>query len=192
MTSTREWLHAIGAGLMVSGTLASAPFVTAAQLPDATTSREIVSAIGCVQQATAAEASAGGQHTDGAFVLRGARVGSSSPRTERPAIPPTSPGTPANNEGSEATNTAEPGSGAPPAEARASGNDMASPRPRDGGLVLIADRGVDLAAHVGHQVMVTGPLSSFAAAGGVASTSSGRAMTVTKVVFVAPACTPGS
>jgi hypothetical protein len=186
MNSTREWLQAIGVGVAVSGTLVSA------QLPDATTSREVVSATGCVQRATAAEAGAAGQRADGAFVLRGVRVGSGSATAEHLPVPATSPGTPANNEGSEATNTAEPGTGAPPVEARASGNEMASPRPRDGGLLLIADRGVDLDAHVGHQVMVTGPLSSFAAAGGVASTSSGRAMTVTKVIFVAPACTPGS
>ncbi len=128
-----------------------------------TTSREVVSAAGCVQQASAAEATAGGQRIDGAFVLRGARIGGTSGRAERPALPPTSPGTPASSEGSEATNTAEPGSGAPPAEARASGNDMASTRPRDAGLLLVADRGVDLAAHVGHRVMVSGRLSSFAA-----------------------------
>ena len=113
-------------------------------------------------------------------------------RTERPALPATSPGTPASSEASEATNTAEPGSGAPPAEARASGNDMASPRPRDTALLLTADRGVDLAEHVGKRVMVTGRLSSFASPDGVASTASGRSLTVTKVTLIAPACTAGS
>jgi hypothetical protein len=77
-------------------------------------------------------------------------------------------------------------------EARASGNDMASTRPRDDGLLLVADRGVDLAEHVGHRVLVTGRLSSFASPDGVASTASGRTLTVTKVTLIAPACTPGS
>ena len=155
-------------------------------------SRDVVNATGCVQRATAAEASEGGQRIHGAFVLRGVRVGPRSGPAERPALPATSPGTPASNEGSEATNTAEPGSGAPPAEARASGNEMASPRPRDAGILLDADRGVDLAAHVGHRVIVTGRLSSFAAPGGVASTVSGQTLTVTKVATIAPACTTGS
>ena len=185
MNSTRQWLQAIGVGVVVGGSLASAQL-------DSTTSREAVSAAGCVQQASAAEATAGGQRIDGAFVLRGARMGGTTGRAERPALPPTSPGTPASSEGSEATNTAEPGSGAPPAEARASGNDMASTRPRDAGLLLVADRGVDLAAHVGHRVIVSGRLSSFAAPGGVASTASGRTLTVTSLTLIAPACTAGS
>ena len=79
MTSTREWLQAIGAGVVVSGTLASASVLASARLPTRRRRAEIVSAIGCVQQATAAEAGAGGQHTDGTFVLRGAG------RLEQPA-----------------------------------------------------------------------------------------------------------
>jgi hypothetical protein len=151
-----------------------------------------VSATGCVQRATAAEATAAGQRVDGAFVLRGARIGGTTGRAERPAVPATSPGTPSSSEGSEAANTAEPGSGAPPAEARASGNEMASPGPRDAGLLLAADRGIDLAEHVGKRVMLTGRLSSFAATDGVASTASGRTLTVTNVTLIAPACTAGS
>jgi hypothetical protein len=186
MNSTQQLWQAIGIGVVVGGSL------VAAQLPDSTTSREAVSAIGCVRQATPAEANANGQGIDGAFVLRGARIGTSIGLAERPAVPETSPGTPGSTESSQATNTAEPGSGAPPAEARASGNDMASPRPRDTGLLLIADRGVDLQAHVGHRVMVNGRLSSFAAPGGVASTASGRTLTVTRVDMIAPACAAGS
>jgi hypothetical protein len=186
MKSTRQWLQALGVGVVVGGAFASA------QHPDSTTSREVVSASGCVQRATADEAAAGGQRIDGAFVLRGARIGGTTGRSERPALPPTSPGTPASSEGSEATNTAEPGSGATPVEARASGNEMASPRPRDTGLLLAADRGIDLAEHVGKRVMLTGRLSSFAATDGVASTASGRTLTVTKVTLIAPACTAGS
>jgi hypothetical protein len=187
MNGTRQWLQALGVGIVVGGSFASA------QAPDSTTmSREVVSAIGCVQRATPAEASAGGQRSDGTFVLRGARIGGATSRAKGPALPATSPGTPASSEGSEATNTAEPGSGAPPVEARASGNDMASPRPRDAGLLLAADRGIELAEHVGHRVIVTGRLSSFASPDGVASTASGRTLTVTKVTQIAPACTPGS
>ena len=119
MNSTRQWLQAIGVGVAIGGSLVSA------QPPDSTMSREVVSATGCVQRATPAEATAGGQRIDGAFVLRGARIGGTTGRAERPALPATSPGTPASSEGSEATNTAEPGSGAPPVEARASGNEMA-------------------------------------------------------------------
>jgi hypothetical protein len=184
MNRTRQWLQALGVGVVVGGSFVSA------QLPDSTMSREVVSATGCVQRATAPEATAGGQRIDGAFVLRGARIGGTTGRAERPALPATSPGTPASSEGSEATNTAEPGSGAPPAEARASGNEMASPR--DAGLLLVADRAIDLAEHVGKRVIVTGRLSSFAARGGVASTASGQTLTVTKVTLIAPACTAGS
>ena len=185
MNRTCQWLQAIGVGVAIGSALVSA------QPPDATTSREIVSATGCVQRATPTDATAGGQRIDGAFVLRAARIGGSTGRVERPALPATSPGTPASSEGSEATNTAEPGSGAPPAEARASGNEMASPQ-RDAGLLLDADRAIDLAEYVGKRVMVTGRLSSFAAAGGVASMASGRTLTVTKVTLIAPGCTAGS
>jgi hypothetical protein len=186
MNSTRQWLQALGVGVAIGGSFVSA------QPPDSTMSREVVSATGCVQRATAAEAAGGGQGIDGAFVLRGARIGGASGRAERPALPATSPGTPASSEGSEATNTAEPGSGAPPVEARASGNEMASPHPRDTGLLLAADRGIDLADHVGKRVILTGRLSSFAVKGGVASTASGQTLTVTKVTLIAPACTAGS
>jgi hypothetical protein len=187
MNRTREWLQAIGVGVIVG-----AAFASAQQADPATTSREVVSATGCVQRATAAEATAGGQRLDVAFVLRGAAIGGSGVRQEGPAPAPTSPGIPGNNEASESTNTAEPGSGAPPVEARASGNDMASPHPRDTGLLLAADRGIDLAEQVGKRVLVTGRLSSFASPDGVASTASGRTLTVTKVILIAPACTAGS
>lgn len=187
MNRTCQWLQALGVGVIIGGSFASAQ-----QLDPATTSREVVSATGCVQRATAAEATPGGQRVDGAFVLRGAAIGGGGVRQDRPAPPATSPGTPTNNEASESTNTAEPGSGAPPVEARASGNDMASPRPRDTGLLLAADRGIDLAEHVGKRVLVTGRMSSFASADGVASTASGRTLTVTKVTLIAPACTAGS
>jgi hypothetical protein len=162
-----------------------------AQLPESTTSREIVSATGCVQPATPAEKAGGGDGLGGGFMLRGVKVGPSLGLAERPALPATSPGTPASTEGSQATNTAEPGSGAPPSEARASGADIAGTQ-RDSGLRLVGDRGVDLAAHVGHRVLVTGRLSSFAAPGGVASTSSGRTLTVTKVSLISTGCTVGS
>ena len=185
MERTRQWLHTIGV-VVVSSAFA------AAQAPDSTMSRETVSATGCVQRATPAEATAGGQGTAAAFVLDRAQIGGAAGRTARPALPATSPGIPTSNEASESTNTAEPGSGAPPVEARASGNDVASTRPRDAGLLLVADRGVDLAEHVGHRVLVTGRLSSFASPDGVASTASGRTLTVTKVTLIAPACTPGS
>jgi hypothetical protein len=106
-------------------------------------------------------------------------------------LPPTSPGTPSSSESSQATNTAEPGSGASATEARASGIDITQAR-RDSGLRLVADRGVDLAQHVGHRVLVTGRLSSFAAPNGVPSTASGRSLTVTKVSLISAGCTVGS
>jgi hypothetical protein len=185
MNCTWQWLRAIGV-LAVGASFASA------QTPESTTSREVVSATGCVQRATPVEAAGGGQRVDGAFVLRSARLGGPANHVDGPANPATSPGTPASSEGSEATNTAEPGSGAPPAEARASGHDVASPQPHDDGLLLAADRGIDLAEHVGHRVLVTGRLSSFASPDGVASTASGRTLTVTKVTLIAPACSAGS
>jgi hypothetical protein len=138
MNRTRQWLQAIGVGVAVGGALVSV------QLPDSTTSRDVVSATGCVQRATPAEATAGGQRIDGAFVLRGARTGGTTGRAE------------------------------------------------GAGLLLVADRAVDLAEHVGKRVIVTGRLSSFAAKGGVASTASGQTLTVTKVTLIAPACTAGS
>ncbi len=63
---------------------------------------------------------------------------------------------------------------------------------RDNGLLLVADRGINLSEHLGHRILVTGRLASFAAAGGVASTASGRTLTVTTVSMIAPACTTGS
>jgi hypothetical protein len=188
MNTTRQWLQLFGVGVLVGGSVAGA----AQQLPDATTAREVVSATGCVQRADPADAAAGGQSLDGGFVLKGVRVGPGAGLAERPAVPATTPGTPASNEGSEAANTAEPGSGAPREEARASGRDIAASRARDGSILLVADRGIDLAAHVGHRVMVTGRLSSFAAPGGVASTATGRTLTVTKLDTIAAACTVGS
>lgn len=186
MKSTQFWRGVLAAvGVVASGAVVSA------QLPQSTTSREVISATGCVQRATPAEATATGDGLAGGFVLRGVRTGPSQGLATRPALPPTSPGTPASTESSQATNTAEPGSGAAPNEARASGADIAPARP-DSGLHLVADRGVDLAEHVGHRVLVTGRLSSFAAPGGVASTASGRTLTVTKVSMLAPGCTVGS
>ncbi len=170
---------AIGAVLDASGATVSA------QLPGSTTSRETVSATGCLQRETLAEKFLGGDSLDGAFVLRGVRVGPSMP--ERPALPPTSP---AGNEGLQATNTAEPGSGAPPSEARPGGTDIAPGR--DTALRLVGDRGLDLAEHVGHRVLVTGRLSSFAAPTGGPSTASGRTLTVAKVSLISVGCTVGS
>lgn len=178
----RTWLHIVGAGVFAAGAQ------IAAQSPESTTSREVISATGCVQLAALEGAAGTGEGIGPGFVLKGVRVAPSVGLIEAPRA--ISPGTPSSNEGSEASNTADPGTGAPPVEARASGADIASPR--DTGLLLVADRGVDLAAHTGHRVMVTGRLSSFAAAGGVASTSSGRTLTVTKVTQIAPACTTGS
>jgi len=147
MNGTSRWLQELGLGIVVGGSLASA------QALDSTMSREVVSATGCVQRATPAEATAGGQRVDGAFVLRGARIGGASGREEGLALPPAS---------------------------------------RDAGLLLAADRGIDLAEHADKRVIVTGRLSSFAAPDGVASTASGRTLTVTKVTLIAPACTAGS
>jgi len=170
----------------IVGVLASGALVSA-QLPDSTTSREVVSATGCLQQATAAEAAAGGDGLEGAFMLRGMRVGPSTGLAQRPALPPTSPGSAASSE----TDTAEPARAAAPQAAGASAADIAPSR-RDSGLRLVGDRGVDLSEHVGHRVLVTGRLSSFAAPGGVASTASGRTLTVTNISLIAPACTVGS
>ena len=151
MKGRRTWLQTFGVGVLMSGAFASA------QAPNPeTTSREVVSASGCLQRAAVAEATPGGQPVAEAFVLQGARIGGTS------------------------------------AEARVSGNDEVSPRPRNTGLLLAADRGVDLVEHIGHQVKVTGRLSSFAALDGVASTASGRTLTVTKVMQIATACTPES
>ena len=176
---------AIGAMVHASGATVSA------QLPESTTFRDIISATGCVQRETPADGSTGGVGLDSAFMLRGVRVGPSMGLAQRPAVPPTSPGTPASSESSQATNTADPGSGAPLSEARASGTDLTQAR-RDSGLRLIANHGVDLAEHVGHRVLVTGRLSSFAAPNGVPSTASGRTLTVTRVSLISTGCTAGS
>jgi hypothetical protein len=149
-----------------------------AQSPSSTMSREVISATGCVQLASGDDLGTG-------FLLKGVRVAPAVGLVEAPRAAPS--GTP--SEGHPAASTVEPGSGAPPAATRESGVESAR---RDNGLLLAADRGVDLAAHVGHRVLVTGRLSSFAAPGGVASTSSGRTLTVTTVSLIAPACTTGS
>jgi hypothetical protein len=184
MNRTRQW-RAIGVGVVIAGVTA-----VSAQSPESTMSREVVSATGCVVKAGANGdlAAAAGAAAGAGFVLKGVRIASPAGLVEAPRTP--SSGTPSSNEGSEATNTADPGTGAPPAEARASGADIAGRG--DTGLLLVPDRGVALADHVGHRVMVTGRLSSFAAPGGVASSASGRTLTVTKVTLIAPACTTGS
>src|SRR5215207_9272737 len=108
MNCTRQsWV--IGIGLLIAG----APAVSA-QSPTSTMSREVVSATGCVARSGADGAGAG-------FVLEGMRVAPAAGLVEAPRTPAS--GTPSSNEGSEATNTADPGTGAPPAEARASGAD---------------------------------------------------------------------
>jgi hypothetical protein len=161
----------------------------AAQAPTSTMSRDVISAIGCVQPAAAdGLAPETGEGIGPGFVLTKARVAPSLGTVESSRR--SSPGTPSSNEGSQATNSAEPGSGAPPLEARASGADLATRR--DAGLILVADRGIELAQHVGRRVMVTGRLSSFAAPGGVPSPSSGQTLTVTKLSVIAPACTTSS
>ncbi|MEO5820954.1 MAG: hypothetical protein ABIT71_10635 [Vicinamibacteraceae bacterium] len=184
MKSTRHWRQMVGvAVVVVGGTAASA------QSPDSTTSREVISATGCVSRMGAdGNAAAVSDGIGAGFVLKGVRIAPSVGLLEVPRTPPT--GTPGSNEGTQATNTAEPGSGASAAEAKVSGAEIV-PR-RDTGLLLVADRGVELAEHIGHRVMVTGRLSSFAAPDGVASAASGRTLTVSKVSMIAPACTTGS
>jgi len=189
----RQFRRSVCFHVSIVATLAAVVYssraTASAQLPESTTSRDVVSATGCVQPATPAEKSAGGDSLDGGFMLRGVKVGPRAGVAERPAPPPTSPGTPASSEASPATNTAEPGSGAPPR--RASGADITGTQ-RDSALRLVADRGIALAEHVGHRVLVTGRLSSFAAPGGAASTASGRTLTVTKVSLISTSCTVGS
>jgi hypothetical protein len=187
MKNTHRWLSAVGVGVMASG------IAVAAQVPTSTTSREVINATGCVQRAgpDGSGGAAAGDSVGASFVLKGARVGPNSGLRDAP--PATSPGTPSSTESTQATNTAEPGSGAPPREALASGAELASPR-RAGTTLLrmVADRGVDLEEHVGHRVMVTGRLSSFAAPGGIASDESGQSLTVTKVSLISPSCGAGS
>jgi hypothetical protein len=168
MRTTRPWGMGIGFAVVLGSTQLSA------QAPSSTMSREVVSATGCVQLA------GGDGHGDGlgSFVLKGVRIAPAVGLVEAPRTP--AAGSPSSFEASPAPGTAEPASGA------------ADRAGRDPGLLLAADRGVDLSTHVGHRVLVTGRLSSFAAAGGVASTSSGRTLTVTSVSLIAPACTTGS
>jgi hypothetical protein len=169
MRTTRPWGMGIGFAVVLGSTQLSA------QAPSSTMSREVVSATGCVQLA------GGDGHGDGlgtGFVLKGVRIAPAVGLVEAPQAP--AAGSPSSFEASPAPGTAEPASGA------------ADRAGRDPGLLLAADRGVDLSTHVGHRVLVTGRLSSFAAAGGVASTSSGRTLTVTSVSLIAPACTTGS
>lgn len=172
----RTWLQFLGVGVMVaSGTLV-------AQSPDSTTSREVISATGCVQRAGAEHT---GEGVGNGFLLQRVRVAPAAGLLDAPRA---SRATPSSDDSSRATNSPELAS-AGPAETRASRESIS---PREPGLLLVADRGVDLDAHVGHRVLVTGRLSSFAAPGGVASTASGRTLTVTKVSLIAPACATGS
>jgi hypothetical protein len=123
-------------------------------------------------------------------VLKGVRIAPSVGLVEAPRSAPANP--PASQTSPAATAPA-PGSAAALPATPETGGDAARSDPRaDPGLLLVADRGVDLAAHVGHRVLVTGRLSSFAAPGGEASTSSGRTLTVTTVSLISPACTTGS
>jgi hypothetical protein len=182
---TRQWLQAIGVGVVL-GVIGSG---VRAQSPDSTMSREVISATGCVARAGADGSGVAANEGIGAgFVLDGVRIAPSVGLVEAPGM--ASPATPSSNEGTQATNTVEPGTGAPPQDARPRGADITVKR--DNRLLLVAERGVDLAAHVGRRVMVSGRLSSFAAPGGVASASSGRTLTVTRVSLIAPACTTGS
>jgi hypothetical protein len=176
------WLQIIGVGVLTTGIAA------AAQSPQSTTSREVISATGCVQLAGATGAEATGEGIGPGFVLKGVRTAPSTGLVQASGSAPT--GARASENGLPATNTAGADSAARAGDAGASGPDHRAGR--DTGLLLVADRGVDLAGHVGHRVLVTGRLSSFAAAGGIASTSSGRTLTVTRVDLIAPACTTGS
>jgi hypothetical protein len=182
MTRTRPWLQQIGAGVVLGGV------AVLGQSADSTMSREVISATGCVARAGADGSEAVLTEGHGAgFVLDGARIAPSVGLVEAARSPS---GAPSSNEGTQATRAVEPGTGLPPPDARPRGADLTVRR--DDRLLLAPERGVDLAAHVGHRVMVSGRLSSFAAAGGVASASSGRTLTVTRVSMIAPACTTGS
>jgi hypothetical protein len=183
MTCTRLWRYTVGiCALLASGATASA------QSPESTTSREVVSATGCLAR-PGIEGSGGAAPAGSAaeFVLTGVRVAPAVGLVEAPRT--ASPDTPSSHEGSQATNTPDVAGSVPSGDAGATSADIAR---RDPGLLLVPDRGVDLVPHVGHRVMVTGRLSSFAAVGGVASASSGRTLTVTRVTLIAPACTTGS
>jgi hypothetical protein len=160
----------------------------AAQSPRSTMSREVLSATGCLRLAAADGASAEtGEGIGPGFVLKGVRVAPNVGLVEAPTLP----ATPSSHEGTQATTSAEPGSGAPPADGQAVAPGAPAPA-RDNGFLLVADRGINLSEHLGHRILVTGRLASFAAAGGVASTASGRTLTVTTVSMIAPACTTGS
>jgi hypothetical protein len=179
MKTTRPLGIGIGVAVALSATYLSA------QSPSSTMSREVVSATGCLRLA-GGEGQGEGLGT--ALVLKGVRIAPSVGLVEAPRTAPVTP--PSAREGSPVV---DPGSAALPPATRESGADAAPPEPRpDPGLLLVADRGVDLATHVGHRVLVTGRLSSFAAPGGEASTSSGRTLTVTSVSLISPACTTGS
>jgi hypothetical protein len=181
MTCTRLWRYTIGiCALLASGATASA------QSPESTTSREVVSATGCLAR-TGTDGSGAFAGSGAGLVLTGVRVAPAVGLVEAPRT--AAPGTPSSHEGSQATNTPDVAGSVPSGDAGATSADIAR---RDPGLLLVPDRGVDLDPHVGHRVMVTGRLSSFAAVGGVASASSGRTLTVTRVTLIAPACTTGS
>jgi hypothetical protein len=176
MKTRRSWAIGIGFTVALSGPQLSA------QAPNSTMSREVVSATGCVQLASG---DGQGEGLGTALVLKGVRIAPSVGLVEAPRAAPTPP----SSQQAPAAQPADPGTVSPPAATRESGAEIV---PQDRGLLLAADRGVDLARHVGHRVLVTGRLSSFAAAGGVASTTSGRTLTVTSVSLIASACTTGS
>ena len=128
MNSTPQWLQAIGVGVgrRFARLGAASGFDHVARSRE----RHRLRAAG-----PAAEATAGGQRIDGAFVLRGARrrdpgradAGAAGTlRGHRPAT---------RDPGHEHRRARQ---RRPPVEARASGNDMASPRPRDAGMLLVA------------------------------------------------------
>lgn len=182
MKTTRPLGMGLGAAVVLCATHLSA------QSPSSTMSREVISATGCVRLA---DGEGQGQGLGTALVLKGVRIAPSVGLVEAPRTAPVSPS--ARREEPPAVDPAGPGSGTPPAATSESAADVARPEPgSDPGLLLVADRGVDLATHVGHRVLVTGRLSSFAAPGGEASTASGRTLTVTTVSLISPACTTGS
>src|SRR5690242_17773545 len=94
-TMRQTWWQIVGVGVVMGGG------VLAAQSPQSTTSREVISATGCVQVAGAEDATGEGIGTG--YILKGVRVAPAVGLVEAPRLPPA--GTPASNEGSQATNT---------------------------------------------------------------------------------------
>ncbi len=184
-TQPRHWAITLSSAVLLCGTLAAQSPTTSTPQPSTGATNGPTSATGCLQRgggssssdssatppSGASASSAGG----GSFVLKNVTFGNETSTTSRapsrPGSEPPQAGTPPAGSPSSSNPSSTASSSSAASSSRSSGNTKE--------LKLMADSGVNLSEHVGHQVTVMGRFSggSGSAASSPSSSSSPSAST---------------